>query len=72
MESQKEHEANKKRKALFMAQPGYNQHLNDNGDLVEELSIREFLVGKWVVKRFKDNVDKIKAHKIKIQKEIDE
>ena len=44
-----------------MAQPGNNQHLNSEGELVDEMSIREFLVAKWVVKRMKAYVQKIKA-----------
>lgn len=72
MESQKLHLENKKRLAILMAKPGNNQHLNSEGDLVDELSIREFLVAKWVVKRMKDYVNKIKVQRAKMQEELAE
>jgi hypothetical protein len=46
--------------------------LNSEGDLVDELSIREFLVAKWVVKRMKEYVHKIKVHRAKMQEELAE
>jgi kynurenine formamidase len=55
-----------------MSKPGNNQHFNSDGDLVDELSIREFLVGKWVVRRMKEYVRKIKLQRMKMQEELAE
>jgi hypothetical protein len=71
MESQKQHLDQKRLQALMAARPGHNQHLNEDGDLVDELSIREFLVGKWVVKRMREYVQRVKAQRAKIQEEIE-
>lgn len=46
--------------------------MNSEGDLVDEMSIREFLVAKWVVKRMKEYVHKIKVQRAKMQEELAE